>query len=954
MSGVILKNIPVAIYEAEAEVSDKQLRVKRMDFLNSWVEKLTGWSLKEIKSNTNWWLENVHPDDRDRVTIECRELSEGNDVLTRSYRFRRKDGSYIYLLETLSLIECRNEREIKVLGVWEDMSLQREYYEVFKAVDDAPAVGMLVYQEGVVYVNKAASEIFGYQREELIGKEVHELVTPEYREIVKNVVSRRLKGEQFDRIYSELPILRKNGTVGITYTFTRTIYWKGKPAGFVIFIDITKQKKFERLFRVLKDVNQLIISALEEEELLSKVCDLLVKKAGFRMVWVGVPDEETKYVKPVKVCGYDKGYVSKIRISIDESTPEGRGPTGSALREGRIVINPDTRTNPAMAPWREEMLKRGYMSSCAIPFQIKGRTVGVLNIYSATPNMFGEEEIELLKELQQDISFALERIEKEKFIKLINTAIERGHEWVLVTDEEGNILYVNRAVEEISGYSQDELFGRNPRIFKSGYHTKEFYKNLWRTIKSGRSFQAVFVNRKKNGELFYLDQTITPVRVGSKGLRFVAFGKDITSEKYLEEEIARLKYTDALTGLPNREGFLTAVKLTLEEAGDREHAFFLIDILDFSGLNEVYGSAVGNEILRKVAHMLREKLFSRDIVGRLGGDEFAVLARGVSEKDVATIADKLFTLFSSPLEVDGKSIKVNINVGASLYPKDAKDPEGLLEKASTALSFAKREGENTYRFFSKDINKVVQEHFRLRANLEKALKEDRFLFYFQPIYRLPNMEVVGCETLLRLRGPRGKIQSPAEFIFVLEKTGLIRDVEDRMLEKLKEFILRHDKKFMVTFNVSPKSFRDETFVEKVKEVAKSVGSSMVLEITERLFVENPDYAMEFLEDIRSSGVRVAIDDFGTGYSSLAYLETLPVDILKIDMKFVHRMVESSKSLAVVETIVELARKLGMETIAEGVESEEQLRLLKLLGCTYVQGYYLSKPMSEKQIDKVLV
>ncbi|NPA41683.1 MAG: EAL domain-containing protein [Aquificae bacterium] len=946
--------IPGVIYKAKAKVRDKDFTVEKIEFLNDWVEKLTGWSKEDIERDPGWWYQNIHPEDREKVFIECKRLSEGKDFIRRAYRFRKKDGSYMFILDTVSVVECSDDGDIEIVGVWEDISQQEEYYEVFKAVDNAPAVGVIIYQDTIVYANQTALRAFGYTREELLEKKAYELVPENHRDYIKEVVRRRLSGEQFDRVYTELPVLTKEGNVRIAYIFTRTIQWKGKPAGFVIFIDITKQKRYERMFQILKDINQLIITVYDEDELLKEICRLLVEKAGFKMVWVGVPDDETGYVKPLKVCGDDGGYVSKIRISIDERTPEGRGPTGTALREGQIIINPDTRTNPAVKPWREEMLKHGFLSSCAIPFQIRGKTVGVLNIYSAFPNMFREEELELLKEIQQDISFALERIEKEKFVKLINTAIEKGHEWVIITDEEGNILYANRAVEEISGYSQDELIGQNPRIFKSGYHSDEFYKRLWSTIKAGKTFQAVFVNKRKDGSLFYLDQTITPVGVGKGKVRFVAFGKDVTSEKYLEEEIAKLKYTDALTGLPNREGFLVAVDLNLAKDKDREHIFFLIDILDFSGINEVYGTNVGNEILKMVAGLLRNNLFERDIVGRIGGDEFAVLAKGVSKKDVTTITHKLFSMFSKPFQIDGKLVKVNINVGASIYPSDATTAQELLEKASTALSFAKREGENTYRFFSKDITLMVKEHFRIRSDLEKALQEDRFVLFFQPIYRLVDRKVVGLEALIRLKDREGKIHTPKEFILVLEKTGLIREVEDRLLEKLRDFILKLNRKVMVSFNVSPKSFKDEAFVKKVIEVSKDVRESMVLEITERLFVENPDYALEFLEEVRNLGVKVAIDDFGTGYSSLAYLETLPVDIIKIDMKFVHRMVHSDKSLAIVETIVELARRLGMETIAEGVESEEQLRLLRLLGCNFVQGFLLAKPMPQEEAEKLLL
>ncbi len=948
----VIAGLPVAVYSGLAQLKGGRIFVRDLRFLNRCIERLTGFTPEEIESNPRWWEENVHEEDRNRAFFRCEDLREGVGV--RTFRFRRKEGGYLLIKDTAGNLDCGEEEEFEVLGVWEVLEEEGECREVFEAIDRAPAVGILIYRDRIVYANRAAADILGYSPEELLSLRPEDVVAEEFKERVRETVARRLKGEQFENLYKELPVVTGEGVRKIISLFSRTVRWKGEPAGFVIFLDVTKRKRYERFFRVLRDVNQLIISAVDERELLDRICELLVREAGFRMVWVGVPDPETHYVVPLNICGYGRDYVSRIRISTDASVPEGRGPTGTALREGRIVINPDTRTNPAVEPWREEMLRRGFLSSCAIPLRRDNRTVAILNIYSGVPHMFTEEELELLEEIQRDLSFALERIEKEKFMKMTNAAIEKGHEWVLITDEEGTILYANHVVEEISGYRREELVGKNPRIFKSGYHSREFYRGLWQTLRAGKTFHALFVNRKKNGEVFYLDQTIVPIPVGREGVRFVGLGKDVTSEKFLREELARLKYLDVVTGLPNREGFLAGVELALQKDRDLSHVLFIIDVVDFTGINQVYGTTVGDRVLREIGTILKEALFKRDIVGRIGGDEFGVLARGVAEKEISSLTGKLLNVLSGAFEVEGRTIRLSVNVGASLYPKDAGGATELIEKAFLALAFAKREGENTCRFFSEEINSMVRGYFRMRDELEEALREDRFLFYFQPFYYADTRSVAGLEALIRLKDKSGRILTPREFIFTLERTGLIRDVEDRMLEKLREFILRHRRRVTVSFNVSPKSFRDERFVEKIREVSKGIGRFLVLEITERLLVENQDYAKNFLEEVRAAGVKVAIDDFGTGYSSLAYLESLPADILKIDMQFVHKIAENPKSLAIVETIIELARRLGMKTTAEGVETEEQLRILNELGINYVQGFLLARPMPEEEISLLLI
>ncbi len=948
----LISRFPIALYQAKAKIEGGRVVFKEISFLNSWIEKITGWKLEEIKNDPNWWFRNVHPEDRERVYFECRELAEGKDLISRIYRFRRKDGNYIYLRDAVSFVDVLGESEIEVAGVIEDVSRDMEYYEVFNVIDTTPQVGVIIYQETIVYANRTAQELFGYSKDELCGLPVHEIVAPEYREMVKEIARRRIKGEKFERVYTEFPLRTKDGTLRYAFIYTKTVTWNNRPAGFVIFFDITKRVRYERLFKALSRVNELIVSALDEKELLRKVCEVLVGEADFRMTWVGVPDERSGYVKPLHVCGDNEGYVERLKISIDERLPEGRGPTGRALREGRIVVNPDTRTNPNVEPWREEMLRRNFLSSCAIPLQVEGKTVAVLNLYSHMPKMFTEEELEFLKEVQSDLSHALERIKKDKFLRMVNVAIEKGHEWVLITDENGRILYVNEAVTKISGYSSEELIGKRPSIFKSGYHDTEFYRRLWSTIKAGKVFQEVFINRKKSGGLFYLDQTIIPVQVAKGEVRFVSIGRDITAERSLEEELARLKYTDPLTGLPNREGFIASAELALEKERSSIHVLYVIDIVGLASINQILGTSAGDAVLKEVARRLQETLFKRDIVGRIGGDEFAVFVKGISEKEITTVTDKLINSLLQPVRVNGDDVPLSVNIGASVYPQDARTVKSLMEKAYIALSFSKREGENTYRFFSREINRRVEETLKARSEIRSAVEEGRFTFFLQPYYRTDTEKIAGFEVLLRMKDREGNILSPKEFILILERTGLIREVENKILLELRELILSK-KGTVFSFNVSPASFRDEGFVKLVRDVAKDVGPGLILEITERLLVEDMDYTREFLEEVRSAGVRVAVDDFGTGYSSLAYLESLPVDILKIDLRFVKRMLESRRTLAVVEAVIHLSKKLGLETVAEGVEREEQFVILRELGCTYVQGFYFARPMPKEEALELL-
>ncbi len=947
LNRALFENFHVSPYKAFILIKGKNIEKYKIYEISENIKNICGWEAKEITVDDKWVLKNVYKIDMESILDIFLKANTSAKRYTTICKIKTPEGEYKDVLNNFLITEvkyeCENEKKINISGIFIGVSQIYEYKEIFEAVDKNPSVGLAIYQEKYVYANRAAEEILEYSEEELKNMKPEEVVIEELREAIRSIVKKRLKGEQFDRLYQELPVLTKTGKVKNVLVFTRTVLWNGKPAGFVIFVDNTKRKRYEKLLNTFIYISGLVISSKNEKEFLKSLCELLVEKAGFKMVWIGKYTEGEGYVNPLYAYGDDDEYIKSLKITVGESGNYFKG-TDHTIKEGKIIVNPDTRTNPQMEPWRKEMLKRGYLSSCSIPINKGEGTYYIINIYTSVPNFFTEEEIAYLEDIRKHVSFAINKIESEKFIRLLSSAVEKGHDWVFITDEEGTILYVNPAVEKISGYKREELIGKNPRIFKSGYHSREFYEEMWKAIKSGDVVETVFVNKKRNGEIFYLEQTIVPVRVEG-GLRFVSIAKDITSERFLQEEIVKVKYKDSLTGLPNREGFLTKVREEIEKHREKNHAIIVIDIRNLTAINQIYGTFIGDSVLKEFGKSLKNIFFERDIVGRVGGDEFGIFLEDIESEDITAILEKIFNRTSKPLKVNDKNIPVSINIGIAFYPKDAKDPLALFEKANISANFAKIEGENTYRFFRNEINEYVSKYFNLKESIENALEENRIILYFQPYYYTKTKKLAGFEALMRLYDERKGILTPGDFIHILESTGMIRKVEDKLLRELVEFRKYLKGDISVSFNISPKSFKDHAFISNVKAVAGQIGKHLVLEITERLLVEDPIRAREFLTEVKNLGVRIAIDDFGTGYSSLAYLESLPVDIIKLDISFVRRITESYRSLAIVETIIDLSKRLDIQTVAEGVEKEDTFALLRLLGCDMVQGFFFSKPLT---------
>ena len=563
-----------------------------------------------------------------------------------------------------------------------------------------------------------------------------------------------------------------------------------------------------------------------------------------------------------------------------------------------------------------------------------------------------------------------EDITKEKGIELelnkVYQAIEQSSDWVVITDKDGNIEYANKIVEEITGYKREELLGKNPRVFKSGKHSKEFYSELWNTVLSGNTFYGTITNRKKTGELFELFHTITPL-TDNKGniTHLISTAKDITPEKLLMEKIECMSYTDSLTGLANRNFFLNRIRQEILEARGRRVYIAVIgmDINNFSSINYMYGYSTGDNVLKEVGAKLTESVPEGYTVARLGSDEFGILATNMGKLDeVNIVIHRILERFSSPIEINGLSIPINLNIGISIYPNDGEDPQTLLENIDITILESKNNGKdrNTYTFFSKDLNERIERFLEIQRRVNSSTSKESMIIRYQPYFDISTRELLGMEALSRCPCVEEGWISNEEFFNVLEETGMILTVGDWIIEKVFEDIKGWQSKgyniVPISINISPIQFKEKGFLEKIEERIKRYALNPKLigiEITERVFMEDIDTTESNLKRLKTLGVKVSIDDFGKGYSSLSYLKRLSVDYLKIDISFIKDIYNDPDDASIVSAIISMAHNLGIKTIAEGVETEEQLKILRLLRCDIAQGYLLSKPLLPNELERYI-
>ncbi|SJZ59161.1 PAS domain S-box-containing protein/diguanylate cyclase (GGDEF) domain-containing protein [Oceanospirillum multiglobuliferum] len=530
--------------------------------------------------------------------------------------------------------------------------------------------------------------------------------------------------------------------------------------------------------------------------------------------------------------------------------------------------------------------------------------------------------------------------------------MQQTEDLIMVTDSHGRIVYINPAFLQQTGYTEAEVLGQNPRILSSGEHDAQFYREMWHTLRSGRSYRSTFINRRRCGETFHEEKTITPIRDEFGQIsHFVSTGRDISELLNSEERLNDLRRYDPLTRLPNRQRLAEQFEQHVLLRRRTPMALFLLDLDRLSRINDSLGRAAGDQLLKLVSNRLKEKL-GKQFVGRLGSDAFLVMAEGIQTPDqAAQMAQQLQKIMMPPFALTQAELFMSASLGITLYPFDGDQFDELINKAESAMHRCKSTDQG-FGFFTEDLTIQTQNRVRLENQLRQALLHKEFHLVFQPRIDLTTGQVKGVEALLRWVRSDGKMVSPADFIPVLEEMGLITSVGEWVLLRACHYASQWVKQgynLEISVNLSARQLKQPKLVEMIERCLTLTGlpaEHLELELTETSMLEEVEYSIEQLQKVRALGIKIAIDDFGTGYSSLAYLKRLPVNTLKIDRAFVKELEQDSNDINIVRAITQLAHSLQLSVTAEGIETPRQLALLKSLGCNEGQGFLLAKPMTE--------
>lgn len=540
-------------------------------------------------------------------------------------------------------------------------------------------------------------------------------------------------------------------------------------------------------------------------------------------------------------------------------------------------------------------------------------------------------------------------------LRLAASVFNYAHEAISITDAKGDILDVNEAFVLNTGYSREEVLGKNPRILKSGRQGPEFYAEMWQFLKKEGYWTGEIWNRHKNGEVYAELLTISAVRnAEGETQNYVSMFTDITALKEHQQQLERIAHYDVLTGLPNRVLLCEQMKQSILQGLRRGQSLSVafIDLDNFKEINDLHGHHLGDELLIVIAQRMKNALREGDIFARLGGDEFVAAMIDLNKpQDCEPVLERLLLAAAEPVAIDGLVLQVSASIGVTLYPQDGSDVDQLIRHANQAMYQAKQGGKNRCSLFDIDRNSELRLRSENLDRIRRAIASREFVLHYQPKVNMKTGQIIGAEALIRWQHPEHGLLPPSSFLHLIENHPLSIELGRLVFETALEQIRKwheSDMTMPVSVNVDACQLQEENFISTLKEMLSSHSGIkpdwLELEILETSTFNELVQVSDLMQTCCDFGVHFALDDFGTGYSSLTYLKNLPARVIKIDQSFVRGMLDSSDDLSIVQGVIALASALGRTVIAEGVETLEHGELLLALGCEIAQGYGIARPM----------
>ncbi len=615
-------------------------------------------------------------------------------------------------------------------------------------------------------------------------------------------------------------------------------------------------------------------------------------------------------------------------------------------------------------------------SNCDFTSRLPIRTDDEISRLAWTFNALLDRLAELNYSLEKKIetnSIMLERSIKERIselmtmnqvLTLMEEVFEHSLEGIIITDSDAVINKVNPAFTNITGFTEHEVIGKNPRILKSDHHNPHFYKNMWECLMTDGHWTGEIWNRHKDGYSFPEWMSIIAIR-NSEGetTHYVGVFHDISDMKRQEELIRYQAFHDALTGLPNRFLLKNRMEQSILHSTRDKNRFgvMFVDLDNFKKINDSLGLMIGDLLLKETSERLRQIARNVDTVARHGGDEFIILVESIEdEKPLITLAQRIITAFKEPFKILDNAFHIGVSMGISIFPEDGEEADLLLRNADTAMFRAKEEGKNTFTMYTTSLNDSVTRNLKLENDLRQALVEKSFEVHYQPQMDLKSEKIVSAEGLVRWKSLDGLMMHPDGFIPFSENNGLIFEIDrivmDKAFQQISELINTGMFPLKLALNCSARVLHLKKLPDIIAASLSAYNLSpewFELEITETAIMKDYKESLDVIFRLKEIGISISLDDFGTGYSSLGQLKNLPIDSLKIDRSFVEEIINNRDNGHIIEAIVSLSQKFGVRVIAEGVETEEQLYFLKTAGCDIVQGYFISRPLPFNELKTFL-